>query len=329
MAEEKRQIQQVNERGIVLRDSGDVFRVAQGIAGSALCPKQYRGKPKDAMIAILAGLPLGFSPMQALCAIAVINGTPALWGDGRAAVVLDSGKCEWVKEWYELDGKGVDPSGQYAKLDDFPNGLTACWQGKRRDMTEPTRVVRFAVGDAKLAGIWGRNVWAPYPMRMLQMRARAFGERDYFADALAGLGQVEELSDLPESDRDELEGDDQFEAEAIDVEDHQPEQSEPEEAAVAVEESEPLEPPAEEPEAEKPKAEAPPATTPLGEAKKALQRAVMDAAQTDATGANTLIVAKAKEMFQAKTLSTVAQVEAVQAALVNEPEPEPEPEEEA
>lgn len=82
-------------------------------------------------------------------------------------------------------------------------------------------------------------------------------------------------------------------------------------------------------EAEEPKAQVPFPPTPLDVAKKELLHAVMDACKTDAAGAGALIVAKVKEMFKGKvkTLYTIEQVNAVCAALVQEPEPEPEPEE--
>jgi len=185
----------VGERGITLRTSTDVLTLATEIVKSGMCPKAYAGKPKEAMIAMLAGRAVGLEPLQALAGIAVIGGRPSMFGDARAAVVLGSGLVGEIDEWFELDGKRVEP--QYAKLADYPDGLTACWRAKRKDQSEPTPVVRFSVGDAKVARLWAKTgPWTDYPTRMLHMRARAWGERDHFADALHGIQQVEEVQDI-------------------------------------------------------------------------------------------------------------------------------------
>jgi hypothetical protein len=60
-------------------------------------------------------------------------------------------------------------------------------------------VQRFGADDAKRAGLAG-DVWAKYPDRMLQNRARAFALRDQFADALMGIGMVEEYDDGTKED---------------------------------------------------------------------------------------------------------------------------------
>jgi len=199
------QIQQVDERGIVLSSMQDVQQFALDLVHSSLCPSQYRNKPADAVVAIVAGRAVGLSPLQSLTGIAVINGRATMFGEARAAVVLAGGQVEWVKEWFELDGKEVLPQGAF-DLKTAPSKLMACWQAKRTDQSQPTEVVRFAVGDAKLANLWGKSgPWTQYPWRMMRMRSRAFGERDYFADALHGIAQAEEMMDIKRHGKDSLE----------------------------------------------------------------------------------------------------------------------------
>jgi len=195
----------LDNKGIALATLDDVRHFAAAIMSSSFCPDAYRGKPKDALVAILAGRAVGLTPIQSLNGIAVVRGKPSMWGDARAAVVLAGCQVEYVREWFELDGKTVNPSGMYPALNEFPEGLTACWSSKRKDASEPTPVVRFSVGDAKLAGLWGKaGTWSSYPLRMLHMRARAFGERDYYADALHGIGQLEEEMEVDHHERDPL-----------------------------------------------------------------------------------------------------------------------------
>jgi hypothetical protein len=186
----------IDDRGLVLDTRDKLEAACLSITQSGMCPKQFQNKPKDALIAVLAGMAVGWKPLQSLQAIAVINGRPSIYGDGLTGLAYGSGKVAWVREWMELDGKVVDhPS--YATPKDYPNGLTACWQAQRKDCEEPSPVARFSVGDAKAANLWlKQGPWTQYPMRMLTMRARSWGLRDNFSDALQGLVQAEELMDI-------------------------------------------------------------------------------------------------------------------------------------
>lgn len=190
------QLARINETGIQINDTNDLALAVRMIVESDLCPQQYRGKPKDAMIAILAGRAVGWEPIQALTAIAVINGRPSMYGDGPVGLAHASGLVDWINEWWELDGN-VCHEPNYADLRQYPDSLTACWQTHRKDNSEPSKPSRFSVADAKAAGLWGkRGPWVNYPKRMLVCRARAWGLRDNYADALQGISQAEEWADM-------------------------------------------------------------------------------------------------------------------------------------
>ena len=189
-------IQKIDGRGLAINDMADMNAAVAMIVTSNLCPKQYVGKPKDAIIAILAGRQVGWGPIQSLQHIAVINGRPSMYGDGPTGLAAASGKVEYIKEWFEQAGKPVDEP-NYTSLRDYPDNLAACWQAKRKDNSEPTKIVRFSVADAKVAGLWGKTgPWTQYPKRMLTCRARAWGLRDTFSDALQGISQAEEWADM-------------------------------------------------------------------------------------------------------------------------------------
>jgi hypothetical protein len=172
----------------------EAMDLATYIAGSSLVPKAYQNKPADIFVAAKFGQALGLSIMQSVLAMAVINGRPGIFGDDMLAVVQAHPAYEGHKEFWEGEG----------------DNLVAVCQIKRRgqDMHES----RFSVADAKQAGLWDtreriqsrdggdmRNPapWHCYPKRMLMMRARGFGLRDKFADALRGMKSVEELQDYP------------------------------------------------------------------------------------------------------------------------------------
>lgn len=153
------------------------FKLAETFAKSAMVPKQYQGNAANCLVAMAYGDSLGMAPLQAMQSVAVVNGVPALYGDGMLALVQASAAFESIEESIE-------------------DGAAVCTV-KRRGMKPVQRV--FTIDDAKRAGLWGKaGPWQQYPSRMLQMRARSWALRDAFADVLRGIQSVEEVRDIPE-----------------------------------------------------------------------------------------------------------------------------------
>lgn len=153
----------------------EAWRLSGAIAASGMTPKTYGADQNKVMVGILAGAELGLTPFAALQSIAVINGTPSLWGDGMLGLVEASGL-----------------------LDDFEesdDGKTATCRAVRKG--RPTPVIRsFSVEDAKAAGLSSKQgPWQQYPKRMRQLRARSFALRDAFSDVLKGVKSAEEVRD--------------------------------------------------------------------------------------------------------------------------------------
>jgi len=156
-------------------------QLAEMMAKSGLVPAHFNNKPEACLIAIISGASLGFNPLQSVKSIAVIHGTPCLWGDAMIALVRASPLCEWIKETFEGD--------------------TAYCTVKRRSEPEP-QTRSFSWEDAVNAGLTQKKgeVWNQYAKRMLQMRARGFALRDIFPDVLAGFGMAEEIRDITPSE---------------------------------------------------------------------------------------------------------------------------------
>lgn len=172
-------------RALVPVDFDGAYRIANVVVTAGMAPKSLDTVPK-AMVAIMHGLEVGLTPMQALQSIAVINGKPSIYGDGAIALCLNSPFCEDINEHYE--GKEGE--------DSYKAVCVAKRKGKKPVVGE------FSIGDAKVAGLWtkrGRNgeptPWQTYPKRMLKMRAR-WALRDAFADVLKGLHLGEEMEDM-------------------------------------------------------------------------------------------------------------------------------------
>ena len=151
-------------------------RIAHTLANSNLVPDAYRGRPNDCFVAINMGAELGMEPFQAIQSIAVIDGKPAIFGDGLIGLVRGSGKCEYIKEWLSEDGN------------------TAYCETQRKGEKHPV-TGEYSMSDAMLAGIDAKKNWKKHPKRMLKMRARAYCLRDAYADVLKGLAAADELYD--------------------------------------------------------------------------------------------------------------------------------------
>lgn len=164
---------------IIPQDIDQVWRIAGMAVMGRMAPKSLvDGKDPDeatsaCAIAILAGAELGLSPMTALRSYAVINGRPALWGDGIKAVVRQSGLCEFIRTGSD-QAKG--------------------WCEAKRSDTGETKRVEFTMEQAKRAGLATKTgPWKDgYADVMMERRATNRCLNDLFADVLGGLANVEE-----------------------------------------------------------------------------------------------------------------------------------------
>lgn len=168
--------------GVVPHTFDEAWRMSVAIAKSDLAPKDFRDKPENCFIALQMGAELGIPPMAAIQNIGVINGRPVIYGDLALAIVVAHPDYEQHEEY--LEGEG--------------DKMVAVFEIQRRG--HKLHKVTFSVEDAKKAKLWTKSgPWQEYPKRMLQMRARGFGLRNKFPDALKGLSIAEEAMDLPPS----------------------------------------------------------------------------------------------------------------------------------
>lgn len=162
---------------------GELEAFAKRICASGMVPPAYRGKPDDAVVAIIYGREIGLPPMTSLQFIAVINGRPSIFGDALPGIAVNKGLIIDMQE--RLKGKGDAM-------------MAVC------EVTRPSgTVVRqtFSVADAKQAGLWNKQgPWSQYPKRMLQWRARSWAIRDAAPHGLFGM-TAEEARDHEMSER--------------------------------------------------------------------------------------------------------------------------------
>lgn len=152
-------------------------------ARSNFCPKEYKDKPDEILIAAQMGAEVGLGFVQSPQNIAVINGRPCVWGDAMLGLCQASGLMLFHKEYFDKDGTAVCEVARKGDVD--------------QDGKQVVHVVTFSDGDRDTAGLTGKGVHGGYPRRMKQMRARGFALRDKFADVLKGLIAREEAMDTP------------------------------------------------------------------------------------------------------------------------------------
>ncbi len=195
---------------IVPQTFEETLRVARAVVASGLAPAALIGKltGDDAAaavaVAIMSGAELGLKPMVSLRSFTVINGKPALYGDGLINVVRMSGKVAYLRTGCdEINGK-----------------LIGYCEAKRLDTSEEKRV-EFSQDDAIRARLWddratikkkvwenGQPVWkdgqpndAPwyrFPKRMLAWRAAGYCLRELFGDVLGGIRDEFEVREIDE-----------------------------------------------------------------------------------------------------------------------------------
>lgn len=161
----------------------DAIRASEILSKSGLVPDKFKGRPADILVAMQWGAELGgVQPLQALNGIAVVNGTPSIYGDlGKALIMRQADLSSFA---LDTTGEGKDMAALCEIGRKKPNGLIHV----RRT---------FTMKDAERAGLGGRGPWKQYPGRMLMWRAFWLAARDIYADVLSGLQGAEELQDLP------------------------------------------------------------------------------------------------------------------------------------
>jgi len=180
-------------QGIRLSTLEDAWRFAQYVIDAKLAPAGMTS-PSQVLVAMQAGMELGFTPMRALSVMKVINGhagpmTTAAKAKIRSAGVLKPGTA--IEEWIEVDGARVETltSADLKKA-------VAKVRTHRGDETYPTETA-FSWADAERAGLTVKQTYKQYPQRMILHRARGFHFDDHFSDVLLGMHIAEVLPDYP------------------------------------------------------------------------------------------------------------------------------------
>lgn len=174
--------------------------IRQMIAAKAV-PKHLQNVPQI-ISAWNYAAQLRLPPQPSLRNIAMIEGTPSLFGD------LPLGLVQKHKDFISYNEYCIDD--QYNEICVENKNLTArVWGGvavfHRRGMEKP-KSFSFVYDDAERAGLLRRAKpgmpWSSYPQVMYIRRARIMGIRALFADAISGASIAEDFGRAPDLERD-------------------------------------------------------------------------------------------------------------------------------
>ena len=153
----------------------EMFRLAESMFRSKMFGVS---SPEQAMVVLMTGLELGFSPAQAFRGIHVINNKPTLSADMMVAVCKSRPDvCHFFRMIETTDER-------------------ATYETHRVGEPGPQRIT-FTAADAKRAGLLSNPTHQKYPGQMLRARAASGLARMVYSDLILGLYTEDEIKDIP------------------------------------------------------------------------------------------------------------------------------------
>lgn len=168
------------ETGIIIGNSlEERYRVCTLYAKSGMMPKSY-DTPEKVFAGIQFALELGFrdQPLTAIRNIAIINGQPSIWGELPLALVLRSGKMDFIDEYF-TNKKGERLPETASNEEVFAAVIEVQRQGQQK------RKFAFTQDDRNSLGV--AAIWKTFTKIMMKRKARAIAFKDVFADVLLGI----------------------------------------------------------------------------------------------------------------------------------------------
>ena len=178
----------------------DAFRMARMYIASKMLPARF-DTPEMVVTAMQFARELRLPGLISLRQIAVVQGTPCLFGDLPLALVQRDGHLEWIKEFC-IDEKGARIS--WEDKNASAHAVAAVCVAKRKGDKEPVERV-FSLDDARRAGLDNGPTWKKYPKVMMKYRARSQVLKDKFPDSLNGVAIAEyDMHEMPNEDSPKL-----------------------------------------------------------------------------------------------------------------------------
>lgn len=179
---------ELDEHGVVrAKNHSELMRIMGAKIAGGLVPKQFDTVQK-LFSAIQFVRELGL-PDPSIRQVAMIHGSPSLWGDLPLALVQKTGKLKHFKEiWFDTDYNLISFENKNLHLPPFG---AICWIQREGFEIEQ---FAFTMPEAEKAGLYPSNSnspWTKYTKVMLRYRARSLALKSTFPDALNGVAIAE------------------------------------------------------------------------------------------------------------------------------------------
>jgi hypothetical protein len=149
-----------------------------------MLPKRF-DKPETVFTAMQFAASLGLPQLIGLRQIAVINGTPSIFGDLPLSLCYSSGKLESNKDLFvNKEGKEICLANK--NLFEEPYAAVSIVKRFRQAVSERF----FTIDEAKKAGLYPAkpdSAWSKYTRLMLKYRSRTPNLKDNFGEVLNGI----------------------------------------------------------------------------------------------------------------------------------------------
>lgn len=181
MSEEKKELI-ISEQGIIETKSvEDLYRISTALCNSGMLPKTY-DTPAKVMAGIAMIRELGLAPINGLKNLAVINGTPSLYGELPLALVRKSGLLEYFNEFLiDKDYKKICFENKNLESEIF---ASVC---ELKRVGQDKKTFSYTIHDAAKNPNSKNQVWSSYRPIMFKRKARAIALKDEFGDILGGV----------------------------------------------------------------------------------------------------------------------------------------------
>lgn len=185
-------LQLLDQKGLIqFATLDDLWTICGMLRRSGMLPRSYDTTEKVAT-GILFIKELGLPPLNALKNIAIINGTPCLFGDMPLAMVRGKGQLESFDEYL------IDKNYSMICMENKNLGaeiFAAICVVKRKGCEKRTFTLTSAEA-AKNPNIKSSQAWSSYYSVMIKRRIRSIALKDEFPDVLLGMDIAEYNHDM-------------------------------------------------------------------------------------------------------------------------------------
>ena len=166
----------------VMKEFGDMWKIATQYSKSDLVPENYKGKPQNVIIALGMAQKTGFDVYTIMNNLNIVKGK-ASWSGSFCRTLIEATNTYKDLDLIEVGEKGKDTWGYFA-------------QAIRKTDGKIVKGATVTIEMAKAEG-WLKNTkWVTMPELMMQYRALAFFARVYASSAINGIQTTEELEDI-------------------------------------------------------------------------------------------------------------------------------------